>query len=587
MRCRARPQTVPPVPEQTARIARLAFPKGNLYLQIRDEIGVLLTDADFVDLFPSRGQPAYAPWRLALITIFQFIENLSDRAAAESVRARIDWKYALSLELENSGFDSTVLCEFRARLVAENAENLLFEKLLDWCREQKMLKTRGRQRTDSTHVLAAVRGINRLECVLEAMRNALNAIAKESPEWLPQLFQTTWLERYSPRAINVRIPHSAAGRQEFAETVGCDAYALLDAVYNWSELLASKEIEAVETLRRVVIQQFYVDERGVHWRTSAEGIPPSLIFINSPYDLDAHYGKKRQFQWTGYKVYLTETCDEEMPRLITNVETSSAPVADFDLTEPIHQSLEKKNLLPAIHLVDMGFVDAELMIAAQKLYDVDLYGPSHADQQWQSRNDPKFSGENFSIDWERKQAVCPMGKTSSSWSDAATETGKRMVKIKFLTKDCRVCPVHHKCTKSKQIRRTLSILPQEQYELRQVARAREQTSEYKLEYRRRSGIEGTMRTGGERVWNAPFALCRRGKNASAKRADGDGGQCRTTQQLVKRSADSKNKTAIICQSNQTSETDITNSPAVSKMRKTHFFLLSVLFHVRLLKLTLT
>ena len=124
------PQTVPPVPEQTARIARLAFPKGNLYLQIRAEIGVLLTDADFVDLFPSCGQPAYAPWRLALITIFQFIENLSDRAAAEAVRARIDWKYALSLELENSGFDSTVLCEFRARLVAGKAENLLFDKLL-------------------------------------------------------------------------------------------------------------------------------------------------------------------------------------------------------------------------------------------------------------------------------------------------------------------------------------------------------------------------------------------------------------------------------------------------------------------------
>ena len=113
---------------------------------------------------------------------------MSDRDAAESVRARIDWKYALSLELENSGFDSTVLCEFRARLVAGEAENSLFDKLLDWCRERKMLKARGKQRTDSTHILAAVRGINRLECVIEAMRNALNAIAKESPEWLHQLF---------------------------------------------------------------------------------------------------------------------------------------------------------------------------------------------------------------------------------------------------------------------------------------------------------------------------------------------------------------------------------------------------------------
>lgn len=365
------PQTVPPVPKEAVRIARAAFPKGNLYLQIRDEIGVLFHDEDFADLFPNRGQPAYAPWRLALITIFQFIENLSDRAASDAVRARIDWKYALSLELEDSGFDSTVLCEFRARLIAENAENTLFDKLLGWCRERKMLKARGKQRNDSTHVLAFVRGINRLECGLESMRFALNAVAKESPQWLNQIFQEEWLFRYYSRGGNIRVPHSVAGRQEFAETVGRDAHALLEAVYYWSDLSAEK-IEAVEILRRVVVQQFYVDERGVHWRTEAEGTPPSIIFINSPYDLEAHYGKKRNFQWTGYKVYLTETCDEEFPRLITNVETSSAPVADFYLTEPIHQSLEKKDLLPTLHLADTGFVDAELMLAAMNQYQIDF-----------------------------------------------------------------------------------------------------------------------------------------------------------------------------------------------------------------------
>jgi len=287
------------------------------------------------------------------------------------------------------------LCEFRTRLVAGNAETTLFDKLLGWCRQEKMLKSRGKQRTDSTHILAAVRGINRLECVIEAMRNALNAITKKSPEWLHQLFQEEWLNRYSPRAINVRIPHSSAGRQEFAETVGGDAHALLDAVYNWSDLLENKQIAAVEILRRIVVQQFYMDEKGIHWRTGSEGIPSSIIFINSPYDLEAHYGKKRQFQWTGYKVYLTETCDEELPRLITNVETSSAPVADFDLTEPIHQSLEKKDLLPAIHLADTGFVDAELMLAAQGQYGVDLFGPSHLDQQWHAPQRPKVFRREF------------------------------------------------------------------------------------------------------------------------------------------------------------------------------------------------
>lgn len=287
-----RPQTVPPVPEETARVARAAFPKGNLYLQLRDEIGILFDDADFDDLFPTRGQPAYAPWRLALITIFQFIENLSDRAASDAVRAGIDWKYALSPELEDSGFDSTVLCEFRARLVSGKSENIVFEKLLEWCRERKMLKARGRQRTDSTHVLAFVRGINRLECVLESMRFALNAIAKASPEWLNRMFQQEWLFRYYVRGGNMRVPHSATGRQEFAETVGRDAQALLDAVYYWSDLLVDGKIEAVEILRRVVIQQFYADENGIHWRTAAEGIPPSIIFINSPYDLEALFAEK-------------------------------------------------------------------------------------------------------------------------------------------------------------------------------------------------------------------------------------------------------------------------------------------------------
>jgi len=324
------------------------------------------------------------------------------------------------------------------------------------------------------------------------MRFASNAIAKESPEWLNQMFQDEWLHRYYVRGGNVRIPHSAAGRQEFAEMVGRDAHALLDAVYHWSDLLFNQKIAAIEILRRVVIQQFYVDEDGVHWRTDSEGTPPSIIFINSPYDLEAHYGKKRSLQWTGYKVFLTETCDEELPRLITNVETSSAPVADFYLTEPIHRSLKKKALLPAVHLADTGFVDAELMLAAKDQFRVDLLGPSHLDRQWQSRHNPQFCAENFSIDWQQKKAVCPAGKNSSSWSDARTDTAKQVVKIKFSTKDCQNCSLRSDCTKSKKVRRTLTILPEEQYESQRKIRQREKTAEYRKEYQRRSGIEGTI-----------------------------------------------------------------------------------------------
>ena len=167
------PRSVDPVPEQTARVARVAFPKGTTYMTMRDELGTIFEDEDFAHLFPSRGQPAMAPWRLALITIMQFAEGLSDRQAAEAVRARIDCKYALSLELDDPGFDASVLSEFRSRLLEGGSETLLFERLLQRYRQMGLLKARGKQRTDSTRILAVVRGLNRLELVGESMLSTL------------------------------------------------------------------------------------------------------------------------------------------------------------------------------------------------------------------------------------------------------------------------------------------------------------------------------------------------------------------------------------------------------------------------------
>jgi transposase len=169
------------VPEETVRVARAAFRTGNLCILLRDQLGAVFKDDDFADLFPKRGQPAYAPWRLALITLLQFREGLSDRQAAEAVRARIDWKYLLGLDLDDPGFDHSVLCEFRGRLLAGQAAERLLARVVEAAREGGLLKTRGRQRTDSTHVLAAVRELNRIELVAETLRAALNAIAVVAP----------------------------------------------------------------------------------------------------------------------------------------------------------------------------------------------------------------------------------------------------------------------------------------------------------------------------------------------------------------------------------------------------------------------
>jgi transposase len=147
------PQAICPVPQETARVAQIAYPKGNVYMRLRDVLGPVYEDEIFTSVFPHCGQPAEAPWRLALVSVMPFLEGLSDRQAADAVRGRIDWKYTLGLELTDPGFDQTVLSEFRTRLVASKVEHLLFDTLLTQLRERGYLKARGRQRTDSTHVL--------------------------------------------------------------------------------------------------------------------------------------------------------------------------------------------------------------------------------------------------------------------------------------------------------------------------------------------------------------------------------------------------------------------------------------------------
>lgn len=213
------PQDFSVVPDETVRVARAAFPKGNSYITLRDELGVLYGDHTFAPLFDSpRGRPAESPGCLALVTALQFAENLTDRQAADAVRGRIDWKYLLGLELTDPGFDYTVLYEFRNRLLENEAEQKLLDELLKLLQGRKLLKSRGKQRTDSTHVLAAIRNLNRLESVGETMRHALNSLAVVVPDWLRAQVPAEWFDRYGPPFSDWRLPGSEVKREALAET---------------------------------------------------------------------------------------------------------------------------------------------------------------------------------------------------------------------------------------------------------------------------------------------------------------------------------------------------------------------------------
>src|SRR5882762_1418090 len=481
------------IPEETARLARTINPKGTLYMQIRDQLGVIYENESFATLFSTRGQPAEAPWRLALVCIFQFIEGLTDRQAAEAVQQRIDWKYALALELSDPGFDFSVLSKFRARLLAGGNEMQLFDTMLAHLKTQGLVKGRGRQRTDSTHILAAVRTLNRLERVGETMRQALNLLAEVVPDWLRAHADPEWYERYGRRMENYRFPKAETERGQLGITIGRDGVHLLQVVENSTDLPWLRDLPALKTLRRVWEEQYTdLSVETIRFREKKDlDIPGNLIA--SPYDPEARFSTKRGMDWVGYKVHFTETCDGYFPHLITHVETTQASIQDDQVLEAVHQGLAARDVLPEIHLVDAGYTDAEGLVNSQRDYGITLMGPVATDPSWQAKAAEGFDKASFLIDWEHETVICPAGKKNYSWLPNGDRSRGVVggVRVQFSSRDCTPCPLRAHCTRAKVAPRELVLLPQERYEALQAAKERQNTETFREEYAMRAGIEST------------------------------------------------------------------------------------------------
>jgi len=325
-------------------------------------------------------------------------------------------------------------------------------------------------------------------------------LAGAAPEWLRGRADPEWARRYQGRSDEGRLPKGKDAQRELAERIGADGATLLAAIYADAAPPRLREEPAVEVLRRVWVQNYLQTEAGVRWRTDEEGIPPAARFVSSPHDADAHLGKKGSTCWVGYKVALTETCEEDLPNLITHVETTAAPTADGEVTPQVHADLRAKGLLPDVHLVDTGFLDAELLVASRRDYGVELLGPTRKDQRWQARAEEGFGVEHFAVDFERHKAVCPEGHESVEWVPRIGNRGNDSIYIRFSSADCAPCPSRSRCTRSQAAspRRSIAVRPQQQYEALQERRRFEGSAPYAEQYARRAGIEGTISQGVRR-----------------------------------------------------------------------------------------
>lgn len=492
------PRAWPEVPERTVMVARAAFPKGTLAMRVRDELPGLFADEQFVSAFGVRGKPGISPGLLALVTVLQFAENLTDRQAADAVRARIDWKYALGLDLSDPGFDHTVLTGFRQRLIDHELEEKVLDLLLPRCSELGLVKPKGRQRTDSTHVLAAVRSANRLEFLAEALRAALEALAAAAPDWLTIRIDADWVRRYGARMDSYRLPDSEPQRSAMVNQVGVDGFRLLENVHAADTPAWLREIAAVTVLRAVWLTQYHRTITGgrleVAWREEKD-LPPSRERLCTPYDTDARYGTKRGSGWEGYKIHLTETCDDVtatgLPHLVTNVVTTDATVTDVEVLERIHTDLDRRDLLPDEHIVDAGYTSADLMVSARREHGITLLGPLRVDNSAQTRTGDGYGRAAFTIDWDQRQVTCPQGARNTIWSECS-ERGRDSIVVRFPVTACQSCPVRPQCTRSTRSGRQLMLRTRDVHEAVEHARTEQATDEWKQRYAIRAGVEGTI-----------------------------------------------------------------------------------------------
>ncbi|NJO82239.1 MAG: IS1182 family transposase [Blastochloris sp.] len=478
-----KPQPPRPMPEETGRIGAALLADGSPYRFVGDVVYEQFADEEFADLYPRDGQPTISPVLLSFVTIFQYLEDLSDRDAVLALKDRISWKYALHLPLEYASFDHTVLVEFRARLRRHGAEGRIFTAVLARLKALGMYKERGVQRTDSLAVESPTRPLRRLELVSDAIRVAVKELLRVDPDWTRQVIPLEWEKKYGRPCKTARM--TAEEREKKSVHVGRDGQWLLDRL-DEDDAAHLRELRDVATFR-LIWQQHYMPTADGTLVWTLGGDHGGAEAIETPYDPEARWSKKGDFHWIGDKLQVTETDDADYPHLITDIDLGPATESDYDALDAIRARQKARSVLPGERYVDSGYVSGGNIRRGRDDYGEDLIGPIRAASTPQSKLPGGLTHADFDVDWDGKQVTCPQGHTVT-----ITTNGKRPeLQATFPARVCRDCPLRPRCCTGKKEGRTLRF--SHDYPETQAARSRQTTEDFKTKYRtHRSGIEGCL-----------------------------------------------------------------------------------------------
>lgn len=491
-----RPVSPGQVPVATAELAWKVHPKGTAEMRVRDALGPLFADEDFVGgrmagMFSQRGQPGLSPALLAMVTVLQFLHHLSDREAVAAVADRISWKYALGLELEATGFDASVLPEFRDRLAAPGRADGLLEIVLDRLKDAGLIRAGQAVRTDSTHVIAAVRQLNRVEHAGETLRAALEEIAGIWPEWIVPLLEPGWDVRYGRKVETGRLIGRGSGKttlEKLAGQIGADGSALLERIDADRTAGWMNELAQVRYLRAFWAMHYRPGPRGTVQLVPVAELPPSAARPQSPYDPDARFSSKNdgEITWVGSKAHLTETCDDDLPKLVIDVHTQQATDPDSTACAPVGDKLAHRDLTPGSHLIDSAYPTAAALAGAAAR-GTTVITPIPATGR--NARAGTFTPADFTIDFDAGTATCPGGAVSIS----STWETRGLIMFNFSRKDCRPCPLRTQCMNSHiPNARRVRVHPEPLHQARTAAIAAGHAEDWQARYNKRAGIEGTI-----------------------------------------------------------------------------------------------